>query len=233
MTIGEVQGTLYGLSKNGHFKHSQLAYSKLKEIQTTLGMPNHRLIQDVATRWNSSLYMQQSIVSQKVSLAAYSTENDSIPQLTSHQLDMIEKMITILKPIEDITQSFSSDNASASIVIPFVRSLRKSFEDCTDDRGVQTMKHEMLASLNRRFSDIETKEVLVLSTLLDPLLRTNFSVVLYVEREAAKRLLIEKLEEVVSQTDNNAKQRSLEPQEKYPQTAVMKCFDEILEVSST
>ncbi len=41
-------------------------------------MPNHRLIQDVATRWNSSLYMLQSIVSQKVSLAAYSTENDSI-----------------------------------------------------------------------------------------------------------------------------------------------------------
>ena len=25
----------------GHFKHSQLVYSRLKEIQTTLGMPHH------------------------------------------------------------------------------------------------------------------------------------------------------------------------------------------------
>ena len=33
----------------GHFKHSQLAFSRLKNIQATLGIPHHRLKQDVVT----------------------------------------------------------------------------------------------------------------------------------------------------------------------------------------
>lgn len=132
----------------GHFRHSQLACSRLKEIQSQLHIPQHRLIQDVSTRWNSSLYMLQSIMSQKVALAAYSTENDSIPQITSHQYEIIDKVITALTPIEEITQSISSETASAFLMIPYVRALRKSLEVNTDDRGIQTMKAEMLASLD-------------------------------------------------------------------------------------
>lgn len=41
----------------GHFRHSCLAYSRLRVIQENLGLPQHRLIQDEPTRWNSSLYM--------------------------------------------------------------------------------------------------------------------------------------------------------------------------------
>ena len=41
----------------GHFKRSQLASSRSVEIQKSLGNPLHRLKQDVATRWNSTLYM--------------------------------------------------------------------------------------------------------------------------------------------------------------------------------
>ena len=40
----------------GHFKHSSLACAKLKKIQMNLGIPEHRLKQDLATRWNSTLY---------------------------------------------------------------------------------------------------------------------------------------------------------------------------------
>ena len=46
----------------GHFKRSTLAYGKLKEIQKNLGLPQHNLKQDEPTRWNSSLYMIQSVV---------------------------------------------------------------------------------------------------------------------------------------------------------------------------
>ena len=41
----------------GHFKHSSTAYSRLNTIQQNLGLPQHRLQQDVSTRWNSTLYM--------------------------------------------------------------------------------------------------------------------------------------------------------------------------------
>ena len=48
----------------GHFKRSTLAYRKLKEIQKNLGLPQHNLKQDKPIRWNSSLYMIQSVVEQ-------------------------------------------------------------------------------------------------------------------------------------------------------------------------
>jgi len=39
----------------GHFKCSPLAYDRLKSIQDRLQLKQHRLKQDVATRWNSTL----------------------------------------------------------------------------------------------------------------------------------------------------------------------------------
>ena len=216
----------------GHFKHSQLAFSRLKNIQTTFGIPNHRLKQDVVTRWNSTLYMLESIIEQKMALAAYNTEHDDIPQLSAHQLDIIDKVITVLKPVEDVTQSISSAEASISIVIPFVKALRRSLEDhSSDDSGVQTMKKEMLSSLNRRFCDIENTETLALATLLDPCFKDKFFSGI-VAREEAKSVLIDKVDEIIN-TMALEQPPIEEPQEKRPRTSVMKYFNEILEEAGT
>ena len=45
-----------------HFNHSRLGYSRLKNIQDALYIPQHKLLQDVRTRWNSTLYMLQRLV---------------------------------------------------------------------------------------------------------------------------------------------------------------------------
>ena len=66
--------------------------------------------------------MLQRIAEQKMALAAYSTECD-ISTLTAHQLDLISKVIAILNPIEEITKSISTNEASVSLIIPFVRAL--------------------------------------------------------------------------------------------------------------
>ena len=139
----------------GHFKRSPLAYTRLNKIQQDLNLPQHRLIQDQPTRWNSTSYMLQSIAEQKMALAAYSTECD-IPTLNTHQLDLISKVIAVLSPIEEITKSISTDEASVSLIIPFIRALRKTLENHDNNRGVRSMKGEMLTSLNRRYSDVET-----------------------------------------------------------------------------
>lgn len=54
----------------GHFKHSPLAYCRLKEIQQSLGIPQHHLKQDEPVRWNSTLHMLQSVLKQKMALVA-------------------------------------------------------------------------------------------------------------------------------------------------------------------
>ena len=158
----------------GHFKHSTLAYHRLNEIQDKLSMDKHRLVQDEPTRWNSSLYMLQSIYTQKMALAAYATEYDSINMLTTHQLELVRKIIAVLEPVEEITKLISTDAASASVLIPLLRALEKSLSKHHDDSGIQTMKSEMLSSLKRRYADVEEREELIIATTMDPRYKDKF-----------------------------------------------------------
>ena len=103
----------------GHFNHSCKAYSRLRVIQLNLSLPQHRLVQDEPTRWNSSLYTLQQILEQKVAFAAYGTQY-SVVQLTSQQLESGTKVVSALSPIEEVTKSTSADVASISVVLPFV-----------------------------------------------------------------------------------------------------------------
>ena len=150
----------------GHFKRSTKSTDKLKDIQQSLGLANHKLKQDELTRWNSLLEMLKSVVEQKMAIAAYATDG-SIPVLSPSNLDIADKIITVLSPIEEITKNVSEDSAPISLVIPLVRALSKTLQQCDDDVGVRGMKRAMLASLQRRFTDIEETDFLVLATLLN------------------------------------------------------------------
>ena len=57
-----------------------------------------------------------------MALAAYSSEND-IEQLLSYQLDLVNKMISALTPIEEVTKLISANAASVSVKILFIRML--------------------------------------------------------------------------------------------------------------
>ena len=101
----------------GHFKHSQVAYSRLEDVQRELGMPIKRLQQDVVTRWNSTYYMMQSLVEQKRALGAYAADFELPATLTANQWGILENMITLLAPFEQLTREISSAEASAAGVI--------------------------------------------------------------------------------------------------------------------
>ena len=205
----------------GHFKHSPLAYSRLKEIQQSLGLPQHHLKQDEPTRWNSTLYMLQSITEQKMALAAYSAEHD-IPHLTPHQWDLIDKIVAVLDPVEEITRSISTEVASVSLIIPFIRAFRRTLENHDNDRGIRTMKSEMLTSLNRRYGDVESNESLVLATLLDPRFKDKFFSGAH-EKTNAKELLDNKVAEITGTDETRV------PSPKRPKPNLLKCFADILE----
>ena len=118
-------------------------------------------------------YMVKSVIEQKMSLAAYATET-GIVTLSPTQLDLAEKIVVALSPIEELTKSNSADCASVSLVIPFVKMLSKTLQKHHNDSGVRTMKNEMLRSLKQRFSDIRDKQHLVLASLLDPRFKNRF-----------------------------------------------------------
>ena len=157
----------------GHFHRSSIASHNLKRIQQSLDIPQHKLKQDI-TRWNSTFYMLKSIQEQKMALAAYAAENGGIQQLSSNQLDLLRKCIEILSPVEEITRSISADLASISVIIPYVRILKRTLEKNTDDSGIRTMKTELLHSIKLRFTGIEENKVLSLATYLDLRFKDKF-----------------------------------------------------------
>ena len=67
-----------------HFKHSYLAYSHLEDIQKDLKMDIKRLVQDVAVKWNSTLYMQ-CLLEQKPALSVYVADHPLPASLTVDQ----------------------------------------------------------------------------------------------------------------------------------------------------
>ena len=157
----------------GHFKHSSVACHKLAHIQENLQLPKHKLKQDVVTRWNSTLYMLESILEQKMALAAYAAENN-IQHLAANQLEMARKMVLVLSPVEEITQAISKETATLSIVIPHIRVLLRSWERQDDDLGIRTMKKEMTTSLKSRFAGIEENQLLAIATVLDPRFKDKY-----------------------------------------------------------
>ena len=94
-----------------------------------------------------------------------------------------------------------------------------------DDKGVQTMKSEMVASLKRRFSDIEKNECFVITTLLDPPFKDKFFCGPS-ERAAARQVLENKKEELGEAGGSLVAQES---SPKQPCTNLWESFSEILE----
>ena len=158
----------------GHFHRSSTASHSLTRIQKSLNIPCHKLKQDVSMRWNSTLYMFQSILEQKMALAAYCAENDNFQQLSTHQLVLVRKCVDILSPIEEITHSISARLACVSIVIPYIRVLIRTLEKNDEDSGVRTMKSQIIHSLRSRFAGVEERRELALATMIDPRFKDKF-----------------------------------------------------------
>ena len=154
----------------GHFKRSTLAYHLLDEIRERLDIPKHKLQQDEPTRWNSTLFMLDSIYEQKMALAAYATEHGGITMLNSHQLEVVQKLISLLKPIEELEVTkmiFSMHFSCDTIGEDFGENVKQT-------PGIRTMKSEMLTSLECRFNNIEQIEKLCVATILDPQFKHHF-----------------------------------------------------------
>ena len=152
----------------GHFKHSQTAYSQLQDVQIALGMKTKRFQQDIVTRWNSTFYMLQSLLEQRRTLGAYVADYDLPATLNAAQWGVIENLLTILTPFEELTRKISSSAACVSDVIPSIVALTRLLGTSADtDQGIKTAKRTLLDAVNRRFADIQSEPLYCVATLLD------------------------------------------------------------------
>ena len=162
----------------GHFKHSVVATEELKRRQVQMETGSKKLIQDCATRWNSSFYMLERLVEMRWPISAVLSDesvtkrSDRSLDLKSEQWTLAEELVKILRPFEVATTFFSyEENSSLSCILPvifgLVEKLKESSEDCP---AIRQFKQLMIADMKQRWEleSLDTSSCLVMAAALDP-----------------------------------------------------------------
>ena len=139
----------------GHFSHSVLAKEKFRGVQESMqGIPHHKLIQDVATRWNSTYYMVDRIVEQEEVITSYERRyRGQLPVAvpSSFKFGWLRQLVHLLRPVEEATRQVCCDSATASDVIPVVMAVKIKLE--TDDSAdMKPVRDKILSQISECFA---------------------------------------------------------------------------------
>ena len=149
-----------------YFHRSIKASDKLRCVQEQLSLPQLKLIQDVATRWNSTYLMFERIVSQHEAVTTALCLLDKADMcISTEEKETIIKSLNLLEPFLQATEDISGDKyVSISMVIPLSRLLQRSCSKAPQS----PLRQHLLSELQRRFALIESIYVMAIATLLDP-----------------------------------------------------------------
>lgn len=95
-----------------HFKRSTKSNIKLMKHQIHCGInPPKKILQDVATRWNSTFYMIDRFVELEMPIKSTIAILDMVlPNLTMEDWSLLKNLQIMLKPFEGVTKAISGEN---------------------------------------------------------------------------------------------------------------------------
>jgi len=157
-----------------HLNHSSSSRDALKNIQKELNIPQHALIQDVVTRWNSSYYKLKRIIEQKKAVVLFCIgKKHACP--TDNQWELAESLVLVLEQFELATKEMSFNEASVSQVIPFIASMEKYLNYTAENvTGIKTILSEVSNNFKERFYNYKTEPKLMIATMLDPRFKLKY-----------------------------------------------------------
>ena len=180
------------------YNRSTKATERLKELQEQLSLPNHKLIKDCPTRWNSTYYMLQRLLEQKPAITVMcASSTGPRVSLSASEWRMMKELVEILKPLEEATRELSTEQrVSCSKVIPLLNALlfelRKNVVDDDENHETQVPNDDetqvpesqgssvpnseesqqvvtgLIASIERRWLNYEDDKIYSICSLLDP-----------------------------------------------------------------
>jgi hypothetical protein len=151
-----------------HFKHSEQACRQLVACQASSKSEEHKLLQDVETRWNSTYLMLERLVEQRKAINLFSVECGGIDTLTNQEWELTERVVIILKPFYTATLEICSDDACISVAIPLIHMLNGKLQTTPTDLGLKQMKAALRDAMSRRFAFVTSSPPIIAATLLDP-----------------------------------------------------------------
>ncbi|XP_034050992.1 zinc finger BED domain-containing protein 1-like [Thalassophryne amazonica] len=168
------------------FHRSPTASHTLKEKQQLFQLPQHKLIVDVTTRWNSSLDMLGRFLEQQPAISAALLSPDvrrresDICTLTETDITTAEDVVKCLGPMKTATLAISEEaSPTMSMVAPLQFQLLSQMTCTTEDSSViKELKTAVHNNLNSRYEALT--ETLCVASSLDP----RFKTLLFLSGEA-------------------------------------------------
>ncbi|CAL9696518.1 unnamed protein product [Knipowitschia caucasica] len=154
----------------GHFKHSPANSDELNVQQASLGQVQEPLVQDVSTRWNSTLEMLQRVRRNRDALhTVLSQQKQNLALPTNAEYEKLAKLAELLEPCRFITELLGGNKyVSCSVVLPALCHLQHVMKISDDDPAyIARFKAAFTKDLNQRREKINL-EWLKVATTLDP-----------------------------------------------------------------
>ena len=112
--------------------------------------------------------MLQNLLEQKRALGAYAADYELPATFTVNQWGLIENMLSLLQPFEELTKEISLSSASTADVIPSVMALKRYLgKAIASDHGVKMAKSTLMEAVMRRFFEVENEPLYTLAIILD------------------------------------------------------------------
>lgn len=182
---------------------SPAAKEKLAELQREYALPQHPLVQDVPSRWRTSLHMLERLLEQKRAVNEMSVECNFRELISCDQWEVMQSVCHALRPFEAASREMSAHVSTLSQVIPMIHILSRKVEMLFGETmGVDTMLKSLKEAMASRLSATLHDPRYVFATLLDP----RYKASLFTEEEAEqyRQDLIRELEILNSTSEDTA-----------------------------
>lgn len=159
-----------------YFKTSNLASDKLKEIQTQVKLPILKVLQDVSTRWNSTVIMARRLLHIREPICAALSHFPKAPEsLDASEWQVLSDCVAVLEPLETMTEELSGVKyPTLSMIIPLIRSIQHALKSLAPNTEAGTyLRNKMVDVIFHRFSGWETNGITSKATFFDPRLKKN------------------------------------------------------------
>ncbi|XP_054998905.1 zinc finger BED domain-containing protein 4 isoform X1 [Sorex araneus] len=180
---------------------SPRAKEKLAELQREYELPQHHLIQDVPSKWNTSFRMLERLVEQKRAINELSVECGFRELVSCDQWAVMQSVCHALKPFDAASREMSAPASTLSQVIPMIHILSRKIEMLFEETmGIDTMLKSLKEAVVSRLAATLRDPRYIFATLLDP--RYKASLFSEEEAEQYRQDLIRELEMLNSTSDH-------------------------------